>query len=144
MEKEILETIHRLDKFDGVYYEMFINNHITIEKGKDIVRVIVADGKVMAHVLDVNDNTEFVYFNNLPKSIQLEVYADVCGHKICDLDEFFDWVKGYLDNGDKIVVRYEETENGEEDYDHLVYSVKNSCDDVLFEYSALNHLLKSY
>ena len=77
MEKEIFEVIRSLSNFDGVYYEKFMNNHITIEKGKDIVRVIVADGKVMAHVLDVNDNTEFVYFNNLPKSIQIEIYNDI-------------------------------------------------------------------
>ena len=77
MEKEIFEFIRSLDNSDGLYYEMFLKRPIFLEKGKDIVRVIVSDGDVIAHVLDMNDVTEFYYFRNLPKSIQIEIYNDI-------------------------------------------------------------------
>ena len=62
MEKEIFELIRSLGNFDGLYYEMFLKRPISLEKGKDIIRVIVSDGDVIAHVLDMNDVTEFYYF----------------------------------------------------------------------------------
>lgn len=77
MEKEIFEHIRSLSNFDGLYYEKFLNSPIFLEKGKDIIRVIVSDGDVIAHVLDMNDVTEFYYFRNLPKSIQVEIYNDI-------------------------------------------------------------------
>ena len=70
MEKEIFELIRSLVDFDGEEYSLF-------EKGKDIIRVIVSDGDVIAHVLDMNDVTEFYYFRSLPKSIQIEIYNDI-------------------------------------------------------------------
>ena len=70
MEKEIFELIRSLVDFDGEEFSLF-------EKGKDIVRVIVSDGDVIAHVLDMNDVTEFHYFKNLPKSIQIEIYNNI-------------------------------------------------------------------
>lgn len=77
MEKEIFEHIRSLDNFDGVYYEMFLKRPIFLKKGKDIIRVIISDGNVIVHVLDMNDVTEFYYFRNLPKSIQIEIYNDI-------------------------------------------------------------------
>lgn len=77
MEKEIFEHIRSLDNFDGVYYEKFLQKYIPFEKGKDIIRVIISDGNVIVHVLDMNDVTEFYYFRNLPKSIQIEIYNDI-------------------------------------------------------------------
>ena len=77
MEKEIFEVIRSLGNFDGVYYEKFLQKYIPFEKGKDIIRVIISDGNVIVHVLDMNDVTEFHYFRNLPKSIQIKIYDDV-------------------------------------------------------------------
>ena len=73
MEKEIFELIRRLNDSDGLYRE----KHFLFEKGKDIIRVIISDGNVIVHVLDMNDVTEFHYFRNLPKSIQIEIYNDI-------------------------------------------------------------------
>ena len=77
MEKEIYEVIRSLSNFDGVYYEKFLQKYIPFEKGKDIIRVIISDGNVVVHVLDMNDVTEVHYFRNLPKSIQIKIYDDV-------------------------------------------------------------------
>ena len=77
MEKEIFEVIRSLSNFDGVYYEKFLQKYIPFEKGKDIIRVIISDDNVIVHVLDMNDVTEFHYFRNLPKSIQIEIYNDI-------------------------------------------------------------------
>ena len=77
MEKEIFEVIRSLSNFDGVYYEKFLQKYIPFEKGKDIIRVIISDDNVIVHVLDMNDVTEFHYFRNLPKSIQIKIYDDV-------------------------------------------------------------------
>ena len=77
MEKEIFEVIRSLSNFDGVYYEKFLQKYIPFEKEKDIIRVIISDGNVIVHVLDMNDVTEFHYFRNLPKSIQIEIYNNI-------------------------------------------------------------------
>ena len=70
MEKDIFELIRSLVDFDGDEYSLF-------EKGKDIIRVNITDGNVIVHALDMNDVTEFHYFRNLPKSIQIEIYNDI-------------------------------------------------------------------
>lgn len=143
MEKEILDVIKKTNTFDGVYFEKFLNNPIAIDfTGNDIVRVIDVDGEVMVHVLDKDDNTEFVSFKELNNDIQFRVYADVCGHKIYDTDEFFGWVKNYLCSGDKIVVGCETNEDDGQEY--AVYYVYNSCDELIGEYHTLTYLYKRY
>ena len=147
-EKKIYDEVIRYNMTDGVYKEKYLVNDVMFrnEDGEyvQVVRVLNVDDNVCAHILNSKDETTIVNFSELNKDTQIEVYADIMGCHVYDIDEFFDNLKGCLDDGDKLCVSYEEDENGETDYDNLVYSIYNSCNDVIGEYHAKTGLYKSY
>lgn len=148
MVEQIYNAIKAENSFDGVYYEKFLSNPITITLDRyieDIVRVLIVEDKVMVHLLNDYDETLFVHFSSLDDKTQNKIYADVCRNvRLIDIDEFFEKMKSFLDNGDKLIVKYDVTEDGEDDYDNLVYSIYNSCDDIVGEYRTATNIYKSF
>ena len=60
------------------------------------------------------------------------------------LSEFFEKLSNYMDDGDKLYVKYDTDENGNDDYDNKIYSVYNSCDNVIWEYFEKSSNLCTY
>ena len=60
------------------------------------------------------------------------------------LSEFFEKLSNYMDDGDKLYVKYDTDEKGNDDYDNKIYSVYNSCDDVIWEYFEKSSNLCTY
>lgn len=151
----ITELVHDAviaSAFDGTNFEKFLNNPIVIAyngERQDIVRIVVSkddlsNNVVLVHLLNDEDETDWVDFSQLENHIKGAIYADIFHHEVCDLDEFFERVKDLLDDGDKIFANYEIEENGEIDYDNLVYTIRNQCDDIMGEYHPKYQIYKRF
>lgn len=64
--------------------------------------------------------------------------------EIISVQGFFEKLSEYLDNGDKLYVKYDTDENGNDDWDNKIYSVYNSCDNIIWEYFEKNNMLCMY
>lgn len=142
----IINAIKKDGKFDGVYYEKFFSDTIHLVNTKEsFVRALIVENDVMIHVLDENDGTKFVSFDSLDnEEWKIAIFADICGHKVCDIDDFFEKMKDFLEDGDCLRVSYEIDEHGNEDYDNMVYSIYNGCNDILGEYHTKYNLYMKY
>lgn len=148
----ITELVHDAviaSDFDGVNFEKFLNKPIRFffnGQTQKIVRVVVSNDDltnnvVLVHLLNDEDETDWTYFDKLEDNIKGAIYADIFHHKVCNIDEFFDLA---LEEGDKMFANYELEENGEIDYDNLVYTIFNQCDDIIGEYHTKYQLYKRF
>lgn len=151
----ITELVHDAviaSDFDGVNFEKFLNKPIRFffnGQTQKIVRVVVSNDDltnnvVLVHLLNDEDETDWTYFDKLEDNIKGAIYADIFHHKVCDIDEFFELIKNFLEDGDKMFANYELEENGEIDYDNLVYAIRNQCDDIIGEYHTKYQLYKRF
>lgn len=149
---EILHDAVIASAFDGTNFEKFLNKPIRISyngKTQEIVRVVVSkddlsNNVVLVHLLNDEDETDWVYFSQLDNHIKGAIYADIFHHEICDVDEFFERVKNFLDDGDKLFANYEIEENGEIDYDNLVYTIRSQSDNIIGEYHPKYQIYKRF
>lgn len=152
---KITEIVHDAviaSAFDGTNFEKFLNNPIEISyhgKKQEIVRVVVSkddlsNNVVLVHLLNDEDETDWVYFSQLDNHIKGAIYADIFHQEVCDVDEFFERVKGFLNDGDKMLVNYEIEENGEIDYDNLVYTIRSQSDNIIVEYHPKYQIYKRF
>lgn len=152
---KITEIVHDAviaSAFDGTNFEKFLNKPIRISyngKTQEIVRVVVSkddlsNNVVLVHLLNDEDETDWVYFSQLDNHIKGAIYADIFHHEICDVDEFFERVKNFLDDGDKLFANYEIEENGEIDYDNLVYTIRSQSDNIIGEYHPKYQIYKRF
>lgn len=144
MKKEIYQAICDQNAYDGTYNEKFLSNTIKFgEDGvKEVVRMVIVDNEVIAHVLDENDDTDFIHWDELDEEVQIAIYADFFHCKKFDLDEFFEHVKYYLEDGDKLVVSCEKNEK--DGHEYMVYSMYNSCDLLMSKYHTRTHLFRRF
>lgn len=78
MEKKILKYIKANDEFDGIYYEMFLDKPIQIkDTTEEIVRLIIENDKVVAHLLDDKDESSFISFKSLDSEMKKEIYDNI-------------------------------------------------------------------
>lgn len=151
----ITELVHDAviaSDFDGMNFEKFLNKPIRFffnGQTQKIVRVVVSNDDltnnvVLVHLLNDEDETDWTYFDKLEDNIKGAIYADIFHHKVCDIDEFFELIKNFLEDGDKMFANYELEENGEIDYDNLVYTIHNQCDDIIGEYHTKYQLYKRF
>lgn len=151
----ITELVHDAviaSDFGGVNFEKFLNKPIRFffnGQTQKIVRVVVrnddlTNNVVLVHLLNDEDETDWTYFDKLEDNIKGAIYADIFHHKVCDIDEFFELIKNFLEDGDKMFANYELEENGEIDYDNLVYTIRNQCDDMIGEYHTKYQLYKRF
>lgn len=149
---EILHDAVVASAFDGTNFEKFLNKPIRISyngKTQEIVRVVVSkddlsNNVVLVHLLNDEDETDWVYFSQLDNHIKGAIYADIFHHEVCDVDEFFERVKNFLDDGDKLFANYEIEENGEIDYDNLVYTIRSQSDNIIGEYHPKYQIYKRF
>jgi hypothetical protein len=101
---------------------------------------------IIVHVMNHNDESRYVSFDNLDRNRQLGIYLSVCSRfiKRVSLDEFFDCAKHLLCSGDYMRVENGIDEDGEEDYDNLIYTIYNSCDGVIGVYSTESGIYRRY
>lgn len=148
----ITELVHDAviaSDFDGVNFEKFLNKPIRFffnGQTQKIVRVVVrnddlTNNVVLVHLLNDEDETDWTYFDKLEDNIKGAIYADIFHQKVCDIDEFFEL---FFEDGDKMFANYELEENGEIDYDNLVYTLFNQCDDIIGEYHTKHQLYKRF
>lgn len=148
----ITELVHDAviaSDFDGVNFEKFLNKPISFffnGQTQKIVRVVVrnddlTNNVVLVHLLNDEDETDWTYFDKLEDNIKGAIYADIFHQKVCDIDEFFEL---FFEDGDKMFANYELEENGEIDYDNLVYTLFNQCDDIIGEYHTKYQLYKRF
>lgn len=149
---EILHDAVIASAFDETNFEKFLNKPIRISyngKTQEIVRVVVSkddlsNNVVLVHLLNDEDETDWVYFSQLDNHIKGAIYADIFHHEVCDVDEFFERVKDFLDDGDKLFANYEIEENGEIDYDNLVYTIRSQSDNIIGEYHPKYQIYKRF
>lgn len=149
---EILHDAVIASAFDGTNFEKFLNKPIRISyngKTQEIVRVVVSkddlsNNVVLVHLLNDEDETDWVYFSQLDNHIKGAIYADIFHHEVCDVDKFFEYVKDFLDDGDKLFANYEIEENGEIDYDNLVYTIRSQSDNIIGEYHPKYQIYKRF
>ena len=148
----ITELVHDAviaSDFYGVNFEKFLNKPISFffnGQTQKIVRVVVrnddlTNNVVLVHLLNDEDETDWTYFDKLEDNIKGAIYADIFHQKVCDIDEFFEL---FFEDGDKMFANYELEENGEIDYDNLVYTLFNQCDDIIGEYHTKYQLYKRF
>ena len=151
----ITELVHDAviaSDFDGVNFEKFLNKPIRFffnGQTQKIVRVVVSNDDltnnvVLVHLLNDEDETDWTYFDKLEDNIKGAIYADIFRYKVCDIDEFFELIKNFLEDGDKMFANYELEENGEIDYDNLVYTIRNQCDDIIGKYHTKYQLYEQF
>ena len=120
----ITELVHDAviaSDFDGVNFEKFLNKPIRFffnVQTQKIVRVVVSNDDltnnvVLVHLLNDEDETDWTYFDKLEDNIKGAIYADIFRYKVCDIDEFFELIKNFLEDGDKMFEIYELEEYGE-------------------------------
>lgn len=149
IKKDILNAIKGNNQFDGTYYELYLEKPFFMNAEEEVIRVMADnenEGDIIVHVMNQSDESRFVPFDMLDNERQINLYLEVCKAWVRkeNLDGFFDRLKGLLDDGDKLYVKYDVDENGEDDYDNMVYSVYNSCDDVIGEYYTKYGIYKRY
>jgi hypothetical protein len=149
IKEDILNAIKANNQFDGTYYELYLEKPFFMNAEEEVIRVMADnenDGDIIVHVMNQSDESRFVPFDMLDNERQINVYAEVCKSYVrkTNLDDFFDRLKGLLDDGDKLYVKYDVDENGEDDYDNMVYSIYNSCDNVIGEYYTKYGVYKRY
>lgn len=149
IKEDILNAIKANNQFDGTYYELYLEKPFFMNAEEEVIRVMADnenDGDIIVHVMNQSDESRFVPFDMLDNERQINVYSEVCKSYVrkTNLDGFFDRLKGLLDDGDKLYVKYDVDENGEDDYDNMVYSIYNSCDDVIGEYYTKYGIYKRY
>lgn len=149
IKEDILNTIKANNQFDGTYYELYLEKPFFMNAEEEVIRVMADnenDGDIIVHVMNQSDESRFVPFDMLDDERQINVYSEVCKSWVRkeNLDGFFDRLKGLLDDGDKLYVKYDVDENGEDDYDNMVYSIYNSCNNVIGEYYTKYGVYKRY
>lgn len=149
IKEDILNAIKANNQFDGTYYELYLEKPFFMNAEEEVIRVMADnenDGDIIVHVMNQSDESRFVPFDMLDDERQINVYSEVCKSWVrkTNLDDFFDTLKGLLDDGDKLYVKYDVDENGEDDYDNMVYSIYNSCDNVIGEYYTKYGIYKRY
>lgn len=76
-EPKIVEYINSLGQYDGVGYEWCLERCVTLMYNKEevnIMRLVVEGSGVVCHALKPNDETTFIWFEDLPFEIQEEIY----------------------------------------------------------------------
>lgn len=149
IKEDILNAIKANNQFDGTYYELYLEKPFFMNAEEEVIRVMADnenDGDIIVHVMNQSDESRFVPFDMLDNERQINIYSEVCKSYVrkTNLDDFFDRLKGLLDDGDKLYVKYDVDENGEDDYDNMVYSIYNSCDNVIGEYYTKYGVYKRY
>lgn len=99
-------------------------------KGYTMERILLYNDNILVHLLDKNDETVFVYFDDIPFKAQLVIYGEVMDFDFCYIGEFFEQIQGWLSHGDSMFVRRED----EDDDDSLVYIGLNAAKEVIFIY----------
>lgn len=56
---------------------------------------------------------------------------------------FFEKLADYMEDGDRLYVKYDTDENGDTDWDNKIYSVYNSCN-IIWEYFEKTNMLCMY
>lgn len=149
IKEDILNAIKANNQFDGTYYDLYLEKPFFMNAEEEVIRVMADnenDGDIIVHVMNQSDESRFIPFDMLDNERQMNVYSEVCKSYVrkTNLDDFFDTLKGFLDDGDKLYVKYDVDENGEDDYDNMVYSIYNSCDNVIGEYYTKYGVYKRY
>lgn len=138
IKKDILRAIKENGSNDGTYNDLYLEHPFFINAEEEVIRVMESeDGEdVIVHIMNQSDESRFIRFDKLDKNRQASIYMEVCSPCVSkvDFDDFFEKMKSFLCGGDKLYVSYDIDENGETDYDNMVYSVINSCDDVIGVY----------
>lgn len=76
-EPKIVEYINSLGQYDGVGYEWCLERCVTLMYNKEevnIMRLVVEGSRVVCHALKPNDETTFIWFEDLPFEIQEKIY----------------------------------------------------------------------
>lgn len=147
VKKRLFHTIKSGNNFDGTYYELYLDNCVSLNAEEEVIRLLASDdGDVIAHVMNKSDESRFLKYeeldNNRLKNIYLEVYKD--NVYAISLDDFFERLKIMLMDGDKMCVTQSKGSDGKVDYGHLVYTIYNSCDEIICEYSSRNEIYETF
>lgn len=148
IKEDILRAIKAHGSNDGTYNELYLEHPFFMNAEEEVVRVMESeDGKdIIVHVMNQSDESRFVALDELNKNRQISIYVEVCGSyvRMVSLDDFFEKLKCFLGDGDRLVVKYRVDENDKVDYDNLVYSIYNSCYNIIGEYHTIYGIYKRY
>ena len=76
-ESKLVDYVTSLRQYDGVGYELCLEECITLIYNKEetnIIRFVVENHKLVCHALNGNDETTFIPFDELPFKVQEEIY----------------------------------------------------------------------
>ena len=76
-ESKLVDYVTSLRQYDGVGYELCLEECITLIYNKEetnIIRFVVENHKLVCHALNGNDETTFIPFDELPFKAQEEIY----------------------------------------------------------------------
>lgn len=131
----------------GVSGEYVLESRYSFNAEEEVVGVNRGgDNGIIVHVMNHHDESRYVSFDNLDSNRQLGIYLSVCSRfvKRVSLDEFFETLKDLLCDGDYMRVANGIDEDGEDDYDNLIYTIYNSCDGVIGVYSTKSGIYRRY
>lgn len=76
-ESKLVDYVTSLRQYDGVGYELCLEECITLIYNKEetnIIRFVVENHELVCHALNGNDETIFITFDELPFKVQEEIY----------------------------------------------------------------------
>lgn len=139
--KDILEAIKQNNSFDGTHYQITLDDVSVDDGNNDALSVILDNDNLVVLLIDNEEKMWCVPFNELTENDQIAIYVSIFGYKTGDIDDFFEFAQYQLTGGDKMVVSFEEDEDGQEDYDNLVYTIYGGCNNKMAEYHTKYEIL---
>lgn len=77
VKEELAHIIKAKNDFDGIYYEVFLKDCVQLNKGEEIIRVMVTeDDDILVHIMNQEDESSFEKFDSLDPKKQIEVYLN--------------------------------------------------------------------